>query len=515
MSKSSMTALVRAVHVSAAVPSLADNTADLDRLKRALHSRVSEEFLFCPFHRMSEVAGQFRANSFQGAALLNDTDRGLELVDVAPGMPEQLAGMALDLGTTHLEAVLVDLLSGRVTAKTALSHGQSEFGPDILSRIHYADRPGGLDRIKQVLTADINALAVELADRTGIRVLDIRALSIAGNTAMTHFLLGLDPHHLCREPYIPVSNSFDLIHAADLGLEINPDSPVWIAPNVGSYVGGDLLAGIIACDLDLAQQPSMLIDVGTNAEVVLGGREWLLACAGAAGPALEGGVVKMGTRAGPGAIDQISIDADSGNLSFSTIGGGMPRGICGSGLIDLAAGLYLAGMIDTRGRFRPEAMGGRYIEDEHGLAFVVAKAEETASEQAISVSQSDINALLRSKAAMYAVLSTLVEQVGLSFADLSRINVAGAFGRHIHPRRAVVLGMLPDLPPEAYHPVGNTSLAGAVKILTNGGARKRVRDTAKRITYIELNVNQEFMHRFSGARFIPHTDVNLFPSVPV
>ncbi len=508
-----MTSIVQAVQVSAPQPSLADNTADIDRLKRAIRSATAQEVTMPSLQEMTRIGHCFRACGFKGTAVLRDTGKRAEVIDFLSGMPANLPGMALDLGTTHLEACLVDLLSGEEMSRVSREHTQAEFGADILARIHYAERNSGLAQLQRATVSDINSMAADLADRAGVEPGDIMALGLAGNTAMTHFLLGLSPYHMCREPYIPVANSVDIFPARYLGLGISPGAPVWVAPNVGSYFGGDLLAGIVACDLDLGDEPCMLVDVGTNAEVVLGGRDWLLACAGAAGPALEGGVAQMGMRAGPGAIDRIRIDPDSKSLDYSTIGAESALGICGSGLIELAAEMYLAGMMDTRGKFRPESMQDRFVEDEHNPSFVVVTGAQTGHGQPVAVRQSDINALIRSKAAMYAVLSTLVQQVGLSFADLGKINVAGAFGRHIDPEKAVVLGMLPDLPLDVYHPVGNTSLKGAVRAITDFEARQRIMDAARRITYMELNVNQEFMHRFSGARFIPHTDTSLFPSV--
>ncbi len=506
--------IVQAVEISASKPSLSDNTADLDRLKRSVRQATGQEYVTCPLPDVAGAAGSFRAAGFQGAAVIRDTGSGVEIIRVFSRMPQKLPGMALDLGTTHLEACLVDLLTGQEVSRVSRKHTQGQFGADILTRIHYAEQNAGLALLQQATVSDINAMAADLAEGAGVQSGEIMALGVAGNTAMTHLLLGLSPYHMCREPYIPLANSVDIFRARDLGLGLSPGAPVWVAPNVGSYFGGDLLAGIVACDLDLEEQPCMLVDVGTNAEVVLGGRDWLLACAGAAGPALEGGVAQMGMQAGPGAIGQVSIDPDSKRLDYSTIGGEKALGICGSGLIDLAAQMYLAGMMDTRGKFRPESMQERFIEDEDNPSFTVVQGVHSGHGQPVVVRQSDINALIRSKAAMYAVLSTLVQQVGLSFADLGRINVAGAFGRHINPEKAVVLGMLPDLPPDVYHPVGNTSLMGAVRAITDFGARQRIMDAAGRITYMELNVNQEFMHRFSGARFIPHTDTSLFPSVP-
>jgi uncharacterized 2Fe-2S/4Fe-4S cluster protein (DUF4445 family) len=284
---------------------------------------------------------------------------------------------------------------------------------------------------------------------------------------------------------------------------------------VGSYFGGDLISGILASGLDQSEDICMLIDVGTNAEVVLGNREWLIACAGAAGPALEGGVARMGMRAGPGAIEHVRIDPDSGKIDFQTIGNSPPRGICGSGIIDLVAAFYLARIIDIRGKFRRVGYQDRFIETNEGLAFIVAHGDESANGEPVVIGQVDLDAMIRSKAAMYSILTTIISQVGLEFVDLKRIYVAGAFGRHIDPRQAIILGMLPDLPLETFEPIGNSSLAGAEQVLLERADRERCREMIRKITYLELNVNQEFMLRFSGSRFIPHTDHTLFSSVPV
>lgn len=505
------TPLVEAIPVAAPAPSLGDNTGDVDRLRRALPPALAATV---PFARLAKVGERFRAAGFAGAAVVNRLGHVVELVDFLPASPAQLPAMALDLGTTHLEATLCDLPSGRRLAHATRPNSQAEHGADILSRIHFAGKGEGLATLQQAVVADINALAVELAAQAGIAPRAIRALSIAGNTTMVHLVLGLNPYHLCREPYIPLVNAPDPCHGADLGLAVHPAAPVWVLPSIGSYFGGDLIAGIVASNLDQEETTSMLIDVGTNAEVVVGNREWLIACAGAAGPALEGGVAKMGMRAGPGAIDQVVVDPETRAIRYRTIGNEKPRGLCGSGIIDLVAGLYLARMIDIRGKFRPAATGERLLAGADGPALVVAPAEEAADGKPVLLSQVDLDALMRSKAAMYSILTTLMHQVGMPFSALRKICVAGAFGRHIAPRQAIVLGMLPDLPIETYQAIGNSSLAGAELVLTDGDARSRAQELVRKITYVELNVNQEFMLRFSGSRFIPHTDHQLFPSVP-
>lgn len=506
--------LVRAVAVVAPHPSLGDNTGDLDRLKKALAPHLNGVLPMVPYQRLSKVAERFRAAGFSGTAVVNDVTGSPVLVDFLPQLPAVLAGMALDLGTTHLEAVLLDLTTGKVLARADLENGQIGFGADILTRIHHAAKEEGLAELHRAIIGSVNELAAKLAGISGLAVAEIRALSVSGNTSMVHFFLKLNPYHLCREPYIPMVNAPDPCLAGELRLAIHPAAVVWILPSVGSYFGGDLISGVLASGIDRQQETCMLIDVGTNAEVIVGNREWLIACAGAAGPALEGGVARMGMRAGPGAIEHVRIDPDTGEIQYETIGNTRPKGLCGSGLIDLVAELYLTRQIDIRGKFRPLAAGDRLVQGGEGWQFVVVRGEDSADGRPVVLDQVDLDALMRSKAAMYAILTTLTNQVGVAFGDLHRIYVAGAFGRHISPRQAVVLGMLPDLPLATYEPVGNSSLAGAQRILLERQARERCLELVKKITYIELNVNHEFMLRFSGSRFIPHTDHALFPSVP-
>ncbi len=534
-----MSSLVLPLSIQAPPPSLHDNTGDLDRLRQALSVQLPDaKFLEIPFSRLVSLCRKFRGNGFQGTALLNCLPDKWVLADFLSELPKELFAVALDLGTTHLEASLLDMSTGKVLAGANRENSQIEYGADILSRIHHATAKRrrskkvapdfidpGLVELKSAIMRCINGLCKELTEKVGITDEAPRAIAISGNTTMVHLLLGLDPFHICREPYIPLANSIGPLEAGEIGLNIHPAAAVWIMPSVGSYFGGDLISGILAAGLARSEKTRMMIDVGTNAEVVVGNREWLIACAGAAGPALEGGVARMGMRAAPGAIDYVAIDQDSYSLSYKTIGDTPPEGICGSGLIDLVAALFLSRMIDVRGKFRtaekendPErakCIRQRIIIHDGQPAFIVVPAHESKGNKPVLLEQIDLDAMIRSKAAMYAILTTLVNQVGIEFADLEEICVAGAFGRHINPGRAVTLGMLPDLDLSVYRAIGNSSLKGAEKVLSDGDARKECVDIVSKITYIELNVNQEFMIRFSGSRFIPHTDPSLFPSVPV
>jgi uncharacterized 2Fe-2S/4Fe-4S cluster protein (DUF4445 family) len=509
-----MEPLVSFLQIKATPPGLGDNVADLDRLRRAAAEQLGGVEPRVPYPALARLAGAFRAAGFAGTAVVNHLPEGPVLADFLADPAGNPTGVALDLGTTHLEATLLDLATGARLASGHRENSQIRYGADILSRIHHAGAPGGLTALHEAVIGDINDLLRQLATAAGIAPTTIRALSVAGNTAMTHFFLKLDPYHLIREPYIPLVNVVDPPAAGDLQMAIHPAAPVWVLPSVGSYFGGDLVAGVLATGLDQSEAVAMLIDVGTNAEVIIGNRDWLMACAGAAGPALEGGVARMGMRAGAGAIDHVEFDPAANAFTYSTIGGEKPRGLCGSGIIDLAAALYLARLIDLKGKFRPVAAGQRLVDTPDGLAFVVAPAADSVDGRPVLFAQTDLDAVMRSKAAMYSILTTLVNQVGVKFEELAQIHVAGAFGKHIAPRQAITLGMLPDLPLATYQPVGNSSLAGAELVLRDGDSRRRCRELVRKITYLELNVNQEFMLRFSGSRFIPHTDHRLFPSVP-
>ena len=527
------------VPLTAAVPSLQDNSADLDRLRRALRPLLPDSRpLEIPFTRVLVLCRRFRQAGFTGVALVNDLPERWVLADFLPELPPMLPAMALDLGTTHLEATLIDLLTGLTLSSAGRENSQIEYGADILSRIHQATSvrrqeremdssfiDPGLTVLRQSIVTCINVLTAELVVGSGVEAADIRALSLSGNTTMTHLFLGLDPFHVCREPYIPMVNAIEPMENRELGLTLHQAAPVWIMPSVGSYFGGDLISGILASGLAASEQTRMLIDVGTNAEVVLGNRDWLIACAGAAGPALEGGVARMGMRAAPGAIEYVALDPATYVLEVKTIDDAPARGLCGSGLIDLVAALYLARIIDIRGKFRNTEresdpvraafMRQRLVERDGQRAFVVVAESAAGAGDEVLLEQIDLDAMIRSKAAMYAVLATLTGQVGLDFGDLAEICVAGAFGSHLTPRQAITLGMLPDRDLSVYRAIGNSSLQGAELILLARSARQKCLDIVSKITYVELNVNQEFMIRFSGARFIPHTDPSLFPSVPL
>jgi uncharacterized 2Fe-2S/4Fe-4S cluster protein (DUF4445 family) len=496
-------------------PSLSDNTADQERLIGALQKRFGEGTVQLDADLLADLPARLRRWNFDLRCVLVPDGRAWHVCGLT-GIkdPAPLCGLAIDLGTTRIVLSLLDLETGQILQEASFDNPQGVIGPDVLTRIHYADENDGLQHLNRLVIDGLNDMIEALCGQAEIARDRIVLLALAGNTVMTHLFMGLDPHWIIREPYIPVVNRPGIRTARSLGLEVARGALVVIFPNIGSYFGGDLIAGILYSDLDRREQTALLVDVGTNAEVVLGNRHWMVACAGAAGPALESGVSRIGTTARPGAIDQVRITGPERRFTLRTIEGAPPVGICGSGVIDLAAQLFASGMIDIQGRFVPAACGARLIQSDGEQRLVVAGAETTASGEALTIGQADLDSLIRSKAAMYTILETITEAVGMTPRELETFYVAGTFGVFIDPRSAITIGMLPDLPLACYRPLGNSSLEGAKKVLTQPSSLERVDAIRDRITYMELNVNQDFMNRFSAAKFLPHTNPGLFPSAP-
>lgn len=512
------TPLVRAGHFQVEPPTLRDNTGLADRLVRAAAKTWNLAEVTWPLGLVGTLPAWYQQAEYSfWVAVHVDGDRGrivaLEPVGRPPDTVSPVWGLAVDMGSTTLVLALVHMQRPDIVDQITVTNPQVEFGTDILTRVHYADRPEGLTTMVSLMRNGINKAVADLCRKNSLKPEQILAVSLAGNTTMTHFLLGLPVRTIIREPYVPVINRPLALTAADLGLNVCPAAPVLVMPNRGSYFGGDLLAGLLVSGIMRADDPCFLVDVGTNAEVVLGQRDWLIGAAGAAGPALEGGVAARGMVAGPGAIDHVRIDRNTKALIWRTIDNQPPRGLCGSGLIDLLAELWLSGLIDFQGRLTlPPGAPGRAETDE-GPAYVVVPAEAAEGGHPILLTEIEIDILIRSKAAMYTILSTVIKSVGLSFRQIDRFFVAGTFGQYIDPRMAVAIGMVPDLPLDRFITLGNSSLKGAILTLISAEARAQVLEAWQKLTYLEMNVNQDLMNRFSAARFIPHTDRRLFPSV--
>jgi len=501
-------------------PSLDDQTSDFDRLRRALSQQHGIEEIRAELPQLKRLGPALRHANWNVTVALEMRDWVYEtylpprLLRVYPtAFPQRSMGVAVDLGTTSVVAYLVDFVAGRVTDSASAYNKQIACGDDVISRIIYSKRKHGLERLQQLAVETINDLLEELQQRNGIEQREIHELAIAGNTTMTHLLLGLEPRSLREEPYIPTIASAPKLIANELGLNANPVARVHILPSVGAYVGGDITAGVISSGMYAADKLTLFIDIGTNGEMVLGNKDWLLSCACSAGPAFEGGGVRNGMRASQGAIEDVFIDDATLEPVFRTIDDAPAVGICGSGLIDLLGELFLTGIVDKSGHIDRNAPTERVRVLDGVPEYVVCRAGEGGAEKDIALTESDISSLLRAKAAIYAGFEVLCASVGVDLADVEQIFIGGAFGQYLNVEKAIRIGLLPDQPVERFHFLGNTSALGAFATLLCISVRHEVADVASKMTYLELSADNTFMDEYTSALFLPHTDLTGFPTV--
>ncbi len=420
--------------------------------------------------------------------------------------------VVIDVGTSTVVAHLIDLNTGETIDAEATYNSQKVYGEEVTRRIIYAEQ-NRLDKLREVVVGDINNLITALVTRSKVKLNDIMAILCAGNTAMVHFLLGFNPSRIRKEPYIPVCISPPPIRAVEIGVKVNPRGLLYCLPSIASWVGADITAGILATGLYRAKDLTMLIDIGTNGEIVIGNREWMVCCSASAGPAFEGSGVKCGMRASEGAIEKVSIRSGK-DIKYTTIGDSRPMGICGSGLIDLIAELFTAGFIDRSGGL--DLSRDKRIRKRDGEAeFVLVPAQHSATGEDIVLTQPDIDSLIRAKAAVFAAINILIGSLNLEFEDIRRIYLAGGFGNYLDRKKALTIGLIPDLPLERIQFVGNTSIMGAKIAMLSQEALETCYEISRKITYYDLITHSNYMDEFMSAKFLPHTDLDKFPDVSV
>jgi uncharacterized 2Fe-2S/4Fe-4S cluster protein (DUF4445 family) len=507
---------VRAFFVSLDAPTLRDAVDDYARLERGLAPHGLRN-LDIPLPVLQSLGPRLRAADWQATAIL-ETDNWRRpqgpprLIDLVPGdQRDSIWGLAIDIGTTTITVHLVNLLTGEVVDSAAEYNGQIARGEDVISRIIYASKNGGLGEMSALVLGTINAVIARLAQRCHVEQKRIYKATVVGNTTMLHLLLGLPPASIRLTPYIPAVNHALPLLASDLGLDVHPLAAVDCLPGVASYVGADITAGVLASGLAEAEGLTLFIDVGTNGEMVLGTREWLAACACSAGPAFEGAGVVCGMRATRGAIEEVWINGQTYEPTYRVIGETRPKGLCGSGLISLVAELFITGVVDKSGNF--VAQTPRIRPGEHGLEYVVAWAADTETGHDIVLTKVDVDNLMRAKAAIYAGFNVLAHSVGVDLREVERVLIGGAFGKYINVEKAVQIGLLPDLPWDRFHFLGNTAVSGAYMALLSRDARAQVKAIAEKMTYIELSADNTFYDAFTSALFLPHTDMSRFPTV--
>lgn len=507
--------LSQKVFVQLEPPTIAGAADDLSRLRGALRPYGFTGAVDIDTVVLRRLGDILRSSDWKVTLTINRWEGRAEIVSVEPGdQSSRSYGIALDIGTTTVVAYLVDLSTGKTIDRQGGYNRQSRYGDDVISRIVYANsNPQGLSDLSAAVTETVNRLLGKLYDRNHIRPEEIGIMVGAGNTTMGHLFYGINPKYIRFEPYVPTVTDYPVVKAEELGININPSGWIVSLPAVASYVGGDIVSGVLATGL--AHQPSLtlFIDIGTNGEMVLGNDEWLMACACSAGPAFEGGGITFGMRAMDGAIERIRIDPNDYNIQVQTIGKKKPMGICGSGLIDLIAQMRELDIIDRTGKFS-ELDGNPRFRRENGEAeFVLVWGQDTECKKDIVVTESDLKTLIYSKGAVFAGILSLVKQVGVSLEDIERVIIAGGFGNYLNIRDAVAIGLLPDLPPERYEFVGNASVKGAKLALLSEPALKEAKTLGRSITYLELSAGSLFMDEFISALFLPHTNLELFPSL--
>ncbi len=544
---------VRLLPLTLDPPSMVDQTDDWSRLKRAMASAPSSSLgqwdsgngtwmkqesaaddgtgvvdLMADLPTLRRVGTMLRQHNWAVNAVVeidiwDRPDGPARLIDLLPpGRTEHLWGAAVDIGTTTVSLYLVDLLTGEVATKAAEYNGQIKRGEDVISRIIYASKNDGLGELQSLVVGTINELLERAARRAKINPSEIYKMVVAGNSTMIHLLLGLPPSSIRLEPFVTTINHPPPALASDLGINIFPQANVDCLPGVASYVGADISAGVIGSQMCDSSALTLFLDVGTNGEMVLGDCDWLISCACSAGPAFEGAGVRDGMRATVGAIEEVWINGETYEPTYRVISNpkleaqGQPtpsRGICGSGLISLLSEMFITGVIDKAGNLNFDLGSSRIRRGEHGPEYVVAWADQTEQGHDIVITKVDIDNLIRAKGAIYAGFTVLAQSVGIDLSMVERVLIGGSFGQYINIEKAVQIGLLPDLPWEKFHFLGNTALQGALLALLNREYRQQIGEAAQGMTYLELSADNSFYEAFTSALFLPHTELAQFPSV--
>ena len=504
------------IDVTMSAPTLDDTMPDNERFSWAVEEVTGMDKIRVPYSVIKKMAHVFRASDFHVKAVIRKTGKDVFVYDVLSASEEPVvAGIAIDIGTTSVSAIIIDMLNGAVLAKGSAGNGQIRYGADVINRIIESGKPGGREKLQDAIIKEtLNPLILNMCASAKIKPAQVYRLAIGANTTMNHLLMGVDADPVRMEPYIPTFFKTNSLFASDIGLKVNPDAHIILAPNIGSYVGGDITAGAFVSMIWNKPEFSIFIDLGTNGEIVFGNSDFMMSCACSAGPAFEGGDISCGMRATDGAIEAIKLDKETLEPTYSVIGdpGTKPVGLCGSGIIDMIAELFRCGVINPKGQIIRE--GRRIRRDEFGMgSYIIAFEEEAGSVKDVELTEADIDSFIRAKGAIFSAIRTMLSYCDFDISMIENVYVAGGIGSGINMSNAIEIGMFPDIPVEMYHYLGNTSLAGAYAMLYSTEAERKVYEIAQSMTYIELSNVPSYMDEFVAACFVPHTDKSLFPSI--
>ncbi len=506
---------VKKTYLELQPPTGDDNLADVDRLVRSLKEKADWHKLELTMPVIQKLPDILRESDFKVTATLVRPVREngkTRITNIQAGdTSDHNHAIAIDIGTTTVFAQLVNLQNGRVDAEKGLFNGQISYGEDVISRIIVAEKPEGRAKMQQMVIATINEALETIFNESGIDKEDVSTITIAGNTTMTQLLLGINPRSIRRSPYVPAATLYPPFQAASIGIDVNEHAIALLYPQISSYVGGDIVAGIMGSGLYRTEELTLYMDIGTNAEIVIGNKDWLACAACSAGPAFEGGGVEFGMRAAKGGIEDFLIDPLTLEPMIITIGSVRPKGICGSGLITMIAVMHEFGLIDSNGKFNTDNKTDRIRQRNDVWEYVIVWENETQIGRDISISEIDIDNLIRAKAAIYSGCITLLDEVGLSVDMIEHVILAGGFGSYIDLEKAMTIGLLPEVDPARVTYLGNGSLLGARMSSLTNRIRQDVVEVTKKMTNFELSETPSYMDNYVAAMFIPHTDVDKFP----
>lgn len=507
---------LQTISITMDIPSLDDTMPDNERLMRALIKATGKEKIMIPYSVMRKMPDVLRASDFSIQCIIRTAKDNLFVYDIfEKDVDVVIGGLAVDIGTTTVSALIINMENGEIIAKGSSGNGQIRYGADVINRIIESAKPGGIDRLQDaVINETINPMIEQMCRSAAFNPKNIYRMCVAANTTMNHLFAGINADPLRMEPYIPTFFKTNSFFASDMGIAINPDAHIIIAPNIGSYVGGDVTAGTLVSMIWNKPEFSLFIDLGTNGELVFGNSDFLMSCACSAGPAFEGGDISCGMRATDGAIEACEIDKDTMEPTFKIVGDAdeVPIGLCGSGIIDVISELYRCKIINPKGKFAREGKRVRYDKYNMG-SYVLAFKEESGSVKDIEITEVDIDNFIRAKGAIFSAIRTMLSSLDFDISMVNEVYVAGGIGSGINMQNAVNIGMLPDIPLDKFHYIGNSSLSGAYSMLLSTEAEKKTYEVARNMTYMELSVVPSYMDEFVASCFIPHTDASMFPSV--
>ena len=485
-------------------PTADDNLSDLDRIYRSVEHKLHNVHISTSLGNIKHLGEVLRDSDFKVTVSIGYKDDAVNIISLEPGDTRKTNyGFAFDIGTTTVVGQLIDLNNGNILGSRIAFNKQANYGTDIITMIIYGSNPEGLNKLNEAVLDNMNEIINDLCAEYKVNKADIYGVCCAGNMTMMHLLLKVDPTNIRKAPYIPTTVVFETIHAPEAGVEINPKGIISFIPGVTTYIGGDIVSGVLACGLSESDDISLLVDIGTNGEIVLGNRDWMIGAAASAGPAFEGSGLSSGMKAVKGAIQKVEIDKDL-NVKLVTIGDDKPKGICGSGYIDLLCQMLKRGVMGRDGKIDREIKSKRIRKTQTGYEFVLADK--------VVINDDDIENLKSSKGAIYSAIISLLNKVDKKLEDIKKIYIAGGFGNYLNIENAVFIGLLPDTDRSRYEFIGNSSLGGARMSLLSRDAFMKTNQIYKNITYVDLSAENNYMDEYVASLFFPHTDLGRFPS---